>query len=241
VTSEEAWELHAQRWLRWARTPGHDAYWHYRSSFLDELLPPPGRLTVEVGCGEGRVSRDLAARGHRVLGVDASPTLIGSARAADPAGRYVHADAGRLPLADASADLVVAYNSLMDMSDLPGAVAEAWRVLEPGTTLCACVSHPLAGAGHFEGREPDARFVVEGSYLQPRRLDDTFARDGLEMTFAGWSRPLAAYAGALEAAGFLIRSLREPAASAAAAAARDSYRRWQRVPMFLHIVAVKPR
>ncbi len=71
-----AWELEAENWLRWARTPGHDAYWFYRDAFFETLVPPPGRLTVEVGCGEGRVTRDLRGRRHRVVSVDGAPTLL---------------------------------------------------------------------------------------------------------------------------------------------------------------------
>jgi len=47
------------------------------------------------------------------------------------------------------------------------------------------------------------------------------------------------YTEALEAAGFLIERLREPAAPPEAVTARASYRRWQRVPMFLHVRAIK--
>src|SRR5262249_12668082 len=71
----EHWEAEAARWAAWAREPGHDAYWYYRDAFF-ALLPPPGRRTLEVGCGEGRVARDLAACGHRVVAVDVSRTLI---------------------------------------------------------------------------------------------------------------------------------------------------------------------
>ena len=51
-----------------------DVYWYYRDAFF-ALVPPAGRVTLEVGFGEGRVSRDLVARGHRVTGVDVSRTL----------------------------------------------------------------------------------------------------------------------------------------------------------------------
>jgi hypothetical protein len=51
-----SWEDQAENWLAWARTPGHDAYWSYRDAFFP-LLPAPGRRTLEVGCGEGRVAR----------------------------------------------------------------------------------------------------------------------------------------------------------------------------------------
>ncbi|TMA36985.1 MAG: methyltransferase domain-containing protein [Deltaproteobacteria bacterium] len=55
---------------------------YLRDQFL-ALLPPPRRLTLDLGCGEGRLSRDLETRGHRVVGVDGSPTLVRLAREAD--------------------------------------------------------------------------------------------------------------------------------------------------------------
>src|SRR4030095_8101628 len=55
-----SFEGQARSWLSWARTPDHDAYWQYRDAFFDKLLPAPGRLTLEVGCGEGRGGRELA-------------------------------------------------------------------------------------------------------------------------------------------------------------------------------------
>ena len=231
-----SFEGQARSWLSWARTPDHDAYWQYRDAFFDELLPAPGRLTLEVGCGEGRVARDLARRGHRVVALDASPTLAASAAAADPAGRYLVADAAALPFGDGCFDLVVAYNSLMDVDDMPAAVAEAARVLQPGRPLCVCVTHPIADAGRFQSTEPDAPFVIAGSYLGRHRVDELFGRDGLQMHFTGWRYPIEAYARALEDAGLLIDRLREPAAPATA---RRGYERWRRLPNFLHLRAVK--
>ena len=78
------WEPEAENWVRWARTPGHDAYWYYRDSFFDLIVPAPGRRTLEIGCGEGRVARDLAARGHRVTAIDTAHTLLRHAREDDP-------------------------------------------------------------------------------------------------------------------------------------------------------------
>jgi SAM-dependent methyltransferase len=234
-----SWEWQAEAWARWARAPGHDSYWHFRDLFFDAIVPAPGRLTLEVGCGEGRVARDLARRGHTVVALDASPTLVAKAAAADPAGRYLVADAAALPFPDGAFDTVVAYNALMDVADMPAAVREASRVLAPGRPLCVCVTHPTADAGKFQSKEPDAPFVIPGSYLGRHRFEDTFERDGLQVTFAGWRYSLEGYARALEDAGLVIERLREPAAPDAALAARPGYERWQRVPNFLHFRAVK--
>jgi ubiquinone/menaquinone biosynthesis C-methylase UbiE len=104
-------EDRAATWIQWARWP-LDAYWFFRDAFF-ELLPPPCR-TLEVGAGEGRVSRDLAARGYGVTGLEASPTLVEAARAEHPDGDYVLGLAEELPFEDESFELVVAYNALMD-------------------------------------------------------------------------------------------------------------------------------
>jgi SAM-dependent methyltransferase len=227
------WEAEAENWVRWARTPGHDVYWEYAPGFFDQIVPAPGRGTLEVGCGEGRVARDLAARGHTVTAVDSSPTLLRHAHTADPRGTYLLADAADLPFADDSFDIVVAYNSLMDIDDLDGAVAEAGRVLEPGGVLCVCVTHPLNDAGAFATADADAQFVIGDSYLGRRRFDATFERDGLTMTFHGWSYPLAAYTAAMEAARFAIDRVREPETPASLVDRDPSLARWRRVPMFL--------
>lgn len=232
----EDWEREAANWAAWARTPGHDVYWTFSGPTFFELVPPPGSRTLEVGCGEGRVCRDLAARGHRVVGLDASPTLLRLAREEDPAGEYVLGDAAALPFDDASFDLVVAFNSLMDVQDMPAAVSEMSRVLEPGGRLCVCVTHPVADAGGFESHAPDARFVIEGSYFGRRRFEGTFERAGLTITFRGWAYPLEAYSRALEDAGFLIEALREPSY----AAPDGSPSRWSRLPNFLQLRALKP-
>ena len=136
-----------------------------------------------------------------MVALDASPTLVAMAATADPAGRYLVADAAALPFADGCFDTVVAYNSLMDVADMPAAVQEASRVLEPGGRLCVCVTHPTADAGKFQSKEPDAPFVIGGAYLGRHRFEDVFERDGLQVTFAGWRYSLEEYARALEDAG----------------------------------------
>jgi SAM-dependent methyltransferase len=238
--SRQHWERHSASWAAWARRPNFDAYWKYSATFF-ELVPPPGRRTLEVGCGEGRVSRDLVERGHRVVGVDASPTLIHLASDADPRSWYLQADGAVLPFASESFDLVVFYNSLMDIDDMEQSVQEAARVLQPGGALCACVTHPMADAGKFESREGNAPFTITGSYLGPRRwFSGHDERDGLSMDFAGWAYTLEGFFGALERAGFMIQAVREPRMDESAVRKYPSEERWQRIPNFLMWRALKP-
>jgi hypothetical protein len=59
----------------------------------------------------------------------------------------------------------------------------------------------------------------------------------LRITFRGWAYPLEAYGRALEEAGFVIESMREPPATDAAVQRDPSERRWQRTPLFLFLRA----
>lgn len=235
----EGWERHARDWAAWARRPGFDSYWLFNRDAFLELLPPAGRLTLDVGCGEGRLSRDLSARGHRVAGYDGSPTLVGLAREASPELEFTLADAAALPVADGVADLVAAFMVLQDVDDLPGAVAEAFRVLEPGGCLCAAIVHPLNSAGRFTGDAADSPFVIEEGYRDSRGVEDRMERDGLTMTFVGAHHPLETYARALEDAGFVLEALREPRVPDGVMS-DDARGRWNRVPMFLHWRARRP-
>ncbi|WP_176969055.1 class I SAM-dependent methyltransferase [Amycolatopsis xylanica] len=201
------WEEHARKWIEWARTPDLDSYWRYRDAFFD-FLPPPGKSTLDIACGEGRLSRDLAERGHQVTGFDVSPTLIEAAREAHPGGEYLVADAGDLPFEDGSFDLVVAYCALMDIDDMAGAVREATRVLTPEGRLAISVVHPANTGVKTE----DGAFVVGDTYFEGTYQREVVERDGVPMVFAGYTHPLTKYTDAFEASGLLIEAVREPKA-----------------------------
>ena len=68
------------------------------------------------------IARDLKARGHRVVAVDASPTLIGMARQADPPSPTCDVTPP-LPFDDGSFEIVVFDYSLMDFDEWKPAFA----------------------------------------------------------------------------------------------------------------------
>ena len=234
-----AWDEQAANWIAWARTPDHDSYWRFHRDQFLELVPPPGRRTLDLGCGEGRLSRDLKDLGHDMVAVDLSPTMLAATQQADPELETHLADAAKLPFAENTFDCVVAFMSLQDVDDLDRAVVEAARVLQPGGLLCSAVVHPFASVGQFDGDEADSPFTISGSYLERSFYADELARDGLEITFVSAHRPLHAYTEALSRAELVIERLREPAVPESAISNPRS-RRWQRIPLFLHIRARKP-
>jgi SAM-dependent methyltransferase len=237
----DGWEGEAGKWAAFTRTPGHDSsHEDINLPALHELLPEPGHRTLDLGCGEGRLSRYLRSLGHRVAGADAAPTMVRLAAGHREAAPAVLADAAALPFRDEAFDLVVAYMCLHDMDRMPQAVAEAARVLERGGRLCASIPHPVNSAGAFQGRDGDAPFLIEGSYLDTAPADWVADWGGIQLTFHSEHRPIEAYSRALETAGLLIEAIRETRAPDAVTAARPGQRRWQRIPLFLHLRAVKP-
>ncbi|HEY2263852.1 MAG TPA: class I SAM-dependent methyltransferase [Streptosporangiaceae bacterium] len=241
----DGWEAEAEKWATFAGTPGRDrSHEDINLPALRALLPGPGpgpgRRTLDLGCGEGRTSRYLRSAGYQVTGADAAPTMVRRAAGHPDAPPAVVADAAALPFHDEAFGLVVAYMCLHDIDRMPAAVAEAARVLEPGGRLCAAIPHPVNSAGRFSGREADAPFLIEGSYLDAAPADWVADWGDVTMTFHSEHRPVEAYSRALEAAGLLIEAIRETRAPDAMVADAPAQRRWQRIPLSLHLRAVKP-
>jgi SAM-dependent methyltransferase len=224
-----AWHAQAADWVRWARTPDHDHFfWRLGLPALLELIGEPGRRTLDLACGEGRLSRVLAERGHAVVGVEGSPALAAAARAAAPRSDVLDGDAAAIPLEEGAVDLVVCSMALLNFDDMDAAVREVARVLEPGGRFCFSTVHPMTS-------------LKDGAdYFAERTYEETRTRAGLTMTFTDRHRPLRAYADALERAGFLLQALREPVPDAEHIAREPDVERWTRRPVFLLGGAVKP-
>ena len=242
MATRSPWEDEATNWIRWARSPDHDVFSLYAPTFFEEIVPSARGLTLEIGCGEGRVARQLASRAHHVVALDSSSTLVRHAREADPLSAYLIADATALPFADATFQTVVAYNSLQTMgmmADMAKAVREAGRVVRLSGYFCLCVAHPMTDVGRVKELSAEGDLVISGSYFEHRRVNETVTKDGLTMTFHGWTYTLEDYVRALEEAGFLVERVREPLPSAEQVAQRPSLAGWRRVPLFLFVRAVK--
>ena len=231
-----AWTAAAADWIAWARAPGHDAFWAYRDAFRGFVGADDG-AAIDIGCGEGRIARELAGLGYRVTACDGVPAMVEAARRAGSAVECLLAPAAALPVADGAFDLAVMYNMLMDVDDIDAALAEAARVLRPGGRLVAGIVHPFADmlmAARVDGGE----LTFPESYFGTKPFDETTSRNGLSVRFRGWQRPLHAYADAIAGAGLTIAGIAEP--QPAADHPWSETGRWQRLPLFLWFDARKP-
>lgn len=234
-SARDHWEQQADDWITLTHSdPLFDDL--NKPSFLD-LIPEPGRLTIEVGCGEGRMSRALAEAGHRVVGFDASPALARAALTNSISTPVAVADIARLPIAAGVADIVVCFMVLMDIEDLDGAVAELTRVMAPGGTLCVAILHPIMTSGLFVPGDEYHTFYM-GEYAKPmRHMLEMERRSGGTFHLRVEHRPIESYFRAFAAAGLAVTALREPLPSAELAAAHPEFENARRVPNFLHFLA----
>jgi len=136
-------------------TEGERAAW---DRILDLALAGRGPLdALDLGCGTGFLSFELAGRGNRVTGIDFAPAMLAEARkkAAEhgAAIRFDEADAEQLPFAPASFDLAITRHVLWTLPHPEAAIDEWIRVLRPGGRLViidsqfdpASLSAPLPG------------------------------------------------------------------------------------------------
>jgi SAM-dependent methyltransferase len=181
----------------WSRTydrPGNGLF-PIEEPFVHEVVDalPPG-VALDAACGTGRHAAHLAARGHRVIGVDSSPDMLAHARARVPGATFHEGTLDRLPLPSASVDLAVCALALAHLPDLRPAFAELARVLRPG--------------GHLVVTDIHQEAVLLGSVPHVRTAD------GEPRLIPSYRHRASDYLGAALPAGLQVRRYEEPRAPA---------------------------
>jgi SAM-dependent methyltransferase len=110
------------------------------SWFRECLGPGHGAVCLDVACGTGRSGRVLRETGYRTVGFDISADQLRFARTRLAAA--VRADARRLPLPDASADVATGMYFHTDTEDFAAVVREVARCLRPGGRFAYLGVHP---------------------------------------------------------------------------------------------------
>jgi cytosine/adenosine deaminase-related metal-dependent hydrolase/ubiquinone/menaquinone biosynthesis C-methylase UbiE len=116
---------------------------------LEALLPPVTDLDiVDLGCGTGRWLQALKRVGARsLLGVDFSPEMLGLVKSKlGSAAKVICADCADVPLAAASADVLLCNFVLSYVEDARRFLEMASSVLRPGGSLFVTDVHPATAA-----------------------------------------------------------------------------------------------
>jgi 2-polyprenyl-3-methyl-5-hydroxy-6-metoxy-1,4-benzoquinol methylase len=252
------WEANAETWTRLARA-GCDVYRDRLNTplFLEMLPAVSGLRGLDIGCGEGSNTRQLARLGARMCAIDLAPTFIRNAQEMEtdiPLGiEYLLCDCMRLSFHDNSFEFATAFMSLMDMPDQALALKQVARVLRPGAFFQFSILHPCFAPPHRKVlREPDGstRAIEVARYFD--RTDgevetwwfSTLPPDERERTppfqIPVFHRTLSDWVEMISSAGLVIEKMGEPSASPELAAAQPILADTRVAPLFLHIRARKP-
>jgi ubiquinone/menaquinone biosynthesis C-methylase UbiE len=152
---------------------------------IDRLISmQPGDRVLEVGCGQGHLTRALAARGIDIIGIDANP------RAAEVAGNGIvhHMAAEALDFEDETFDFVISVHAIEHIPPLEKALEEMARVLKPGgEAMFIYPAEPIQGlyaiptsiilhGSPFKARQ------VHCHKLSPSKVRVLFEKYGMEET-----------------------------------------------------------
>lgn len=239
------WEAFSAEWIARSESKGDAA----REGLLDDwMLAIVGDVTnldvIDLGCGEGRFCRMLAARGARTLGVDLQPAFVDYATSkAGSAERYSVGDIQHLTgVPDSRFDLAVSYISLVDVPDQRSAVAEAFRALVPGGRFVVCNLSPMAtawtsgGPWHRDDDGTKLHFVLDHYATEgARRL---VFPSGQELT--NFHRMLSTTINDFLDAGFCLTRVHEPVPTPDQLARVPANHDLLRVPIFTIYELVKP-
>jgi ubiquinone/menaquinone biosynthesis C-methylase UbiE len=251
------WENNAEAWTRLTRAGYDRARVLFNTPRFLEMLPSvEGLRGLDIGCGEGCNTRQVAQLGAKMEAVDVSETFIRHARdaeAEEPLGiQYREASAHALPFGDETFDFVVAFMSFMDIPEPEKTFAEAFRVVRPGGFLQFSILHPCfctrlrrwitddAGqrlgvlCGDYWNDEPWEEVWTFGAVPPEQRRRTPDFRTVYTM------RTLAQWINTMLDAGFVLDRLGEPRPTPETVAAHPGCASDRIAPNFLHVRAHRP-
>ncbi len=173
---------------RYARNAGFVA--ELGTPVLELLAPRPGEKILDLGCGDGVLTRQLVEAGADVTGIDSAPEQVAAARAR---GLVAHVGDGQSLDYDAVFHGILSNAALHWMKNSDAVIAGMWRALRPGGRVAA----EMGGAGNVE--------TIRAALI------DGLNRLGLDGKAADpWYFPTArAYRAKLERAGFHVSSIEQ--------------------------------
>jgi trans-aconitate methyltransferase len=122
----------------------HSFVWQYGEGLIDMLAAKPGERILDLGCGTGQLTAKIADAGASVLGLDASPDMIGQARQNYPRLPFKLEDAAAMKF-ESEFDAVFSNAALHWMLDAAAVARNIARALKPGGRFVA----ELGGHGNI--------------------------------------------------------------------------------------------
>jgi trans-aconitate methyltransferase len=133
----------------------HSFVWRYGADLLELLAPQPGERILDLGCGTGQLTADLAQRTGQVIGLDRSPEMLADARKNFPGIEFVEGDAASFHF-EKPFDAVFSNAALHWVKNAEGAATSIAGALRPGGRFVA----EMGGKGNNASIRAALRTVV---------------------------------------------------------------------------------
>jgi trans-aconitate methyltransferase len=154
-----------KRWDASAYDTGQSFVWKYGEEVIELLAPREGERILDLGCGTGHLTSQIAARGATVIGLDRSPAMIERARTLYPDLRFEAGDATDFRF-DEPFDAVFSNAAIHWMKDQDGVAASVWQALKPGGRFVA----EFGGKGNIQKLRSALHSVLDaGGYTWDRQ------------------------------------------------------------------------
>lgn len=252
------WNENAEVWTQLVRA-GYDVYRDYLNTpaFMAMLPDVRGFYGIDIGCGEGHNTREIAKFGARLVGIDIAETFIRHSiemEQQEPLGiDYRVASAVELPFPANHFDFATAIMSLMDVPEIERALAEAFRVIKPGGFLQFSITHPCFDTPHRRNlrNEEGMTYAIEvGDYF--RNLDgdvtewlfgaapEVLRKDLKKFKVPRFTRTVSQWFNLLVQTGFSLERVEEPRPSDETVRVCPGMQDAQVVAYFLHVRVSSP-
>lgn len=183
-------------------------------NILRLVLPRNGLRLLDLACGQGFFSHELAKSGGEVVGVDVSPELIKLAKKGQ--GNFFSASAADLSvLGKRKFDVAICILAIQNIEDISKTFKEVSRVLEKNGKFIIVLNHPA-----FRNPKKSSWGFDEAAKMEYRRVDEYLSESRAEIEMnpsrekasektVSFHRPLQVYSKTLANAGFAISRIEE--------------------------------